>query len=196
MEYNRINYANPSSSTSTRKYVEPCGISPTADLNAPQPDRDWEFPANRELLWEQEIHRTNGGDSRRVGWLSVYWACDGTSDDKNYEEPCRFMAVFNDSVARNKHENLGWLHDITASPLGQFIIGGWAAQNGEKFATLPKNYQEWREKNRRDALAGFADELTKEGIEVTGLTDGEIFSRWQQMKNEQYVKHDAELGME
>jgi hypothetical protein len=165
------------------RFVEPCTIAPCANPKKPQPPKDWETPENLEPLWEQELHRTNGGDSRSVAWLSLYYGCDGNRERHEDDAPCRFVVVFNDLLTRNEDgANDGrWHHDITSTPLGQFILEAWISLDPEKHANLPKNYKEWYERGRRRAFEDTAADVKETGIDVTGMSEEEVYACWEKI---------------
>jgi hypothetical protein len=161
-------------------FIEPCAIAPSADLDTPQHPKDWETPENIEPLWEQELHRTNGGDSRSIAWLSLYYGCDGTREDHNDNAPCRFVVALNDLLTRNQCTDRDgcWHHDITSTLLGQDIVRSWIALNPEKHAALPTNYKEWRERSRRSAYESIASDVRESGIDITDMSEEEVYICW------------------
>jgi hypothetical protein len=165
---------------STKKYVEPCVCAPTAELDDPMHPRDWEMPDNRQLLWEQEVHRTNGGDSRSIAWLTLYYGCDGDCDDHDDDYPCRFVVVLNDMlVSRESHGAAGcWQHDITSTFLGQYLLQAWIAIHPEKHAALPNNYKEWRERERQSIFKEMAAEVKESGIDIEGMLEEDVYQCW------------------
>jgi hypothetical protein len=162
-----------------KTYKEPCAYARTAKLDDPIPQRDWEYPDNRGLpLWEQELHRTNGGNSRTVAWLSLFYGGDGTRESHDDNAPFRFIVVFSDRLARKQGNGpIGsWEHDITDSFLGQDIIKAWIAMNPEKHASLPKTYGEWYQQERRSWLEDMAVSLQAAGIATDGLSEDELIT--------------------
>jgi hypothetical protein len=138
------------------------------------------MPLNRELLWEREVHRTNGGDSRTIAWLSLYYGCEGTRDEHNDDSPCRFVVALNDSLVHRQcaHRDGCWHHDITSTLLGQDILNSWIALNPEKHLALPKTYREWRERDRRSAFEDMALEVKESGTDIEGMPEEDVYECW------------------
>jgi hypothetical protein len=161
-------------------FTEPCACAPTAELDDPMHPRDWEVPDNQELLWEREIHRTNGGDSRSIARLSLYYGCDGTREEHDDDSPCRFIVTLKDLLERRECPGIDgcWHHDITSTLLGQDVLTLWKLRNPEKLAALPKNYKAWRERERRSAFEDMAAEVKESGTDIEGKPEKEIYECW------------------
>ncbi len=159
---------------------EPCACAPVAHPDDSMHPRDWKMPDNRELLWEQEVHRTNGGDSRSIAWLTLYYGCVGTPEDHDDDAPCRFIVVLNDLLQRRQCSGIDDCsqHDITASPLGQDILTLWKLRNPDKLAALPTIYKEWRERERQSIFKDMAAEVKESGMDITGMTEEEVHACW------------------
>ena len=187
---------NSSTLWSTQKFIEPCACAPAADLNDPLHPQDWKMPDNRELLWEQEVHRTNGGDSRTIAWLSLYYGCDGDSDNHSDDSPCRFVVVLNDMLARRESHGADgcWHHDITSTLLGQDILTIWKLRNSDKLAALPTTYREWRERERRSAFEDMAAEVKESGTDIEGMAEADVYECWKALVRNRRLTEYTEQG--
>jgi hypothetical protein len=167
----------------------------------PEPTRCPCEPCSSErLLWEEELHKSplkickpREAGEKCVGWLALYRVAGTVHTENGHGNPRLGVKLNDRTIPAQERSRVSHVSDITASPLGQWIIKAWIALNPSSYAALLKTHQEWLDDERRMAWESITTEVEDSGIKVAGLSDQEIAAHWNNLRQ---LRHRAWLEKE
>lgn len=83
---------------------------------------------SRTLLWEEEVHRTHGVNEC-IGWLTLCHVADTIHNERGHSDPKLVVRYTDLTVPKEKRTPGSWIHDVTDTELGQWVICAWKALN-------------------------------------------------------------------
>ena len=108
-----------------------------------------DYPYVPRLLWTEQVLRTNNS-GEIIGWLSLIYA----ADENGHGVP-KLKVRFVDLLTTAEEQKSGyWMHGITDTPLGQFVIKAWTTIYRGCYDELLHRYAEWLARAERKCPAG------------------------------------------
>lgn len=151
------------------------------NLFQPQPPMCPCFPRwDRHLLWEEEMRRTRNSN-KVTGWLTLYHVADIEHTGTGHGNPKLAVWYTDVTIPRAERQPYSWIHDITPTPLGEWMIKAWTSLNPEEYAALPKTHEEWLDGERRSAMEGLINEVKASGIDEAGLSYEQIVAEYHKL---------------
>jgi hypothetical protein len=96
------------------------------------------YPYVPRLLWHEQVLRTNNS-GEIIGWLSLIYA----ADENGHGVP-KLKVELVDLLTTEEEQKSGyWMHNITDTPLGQFVIKAWKTLYRGCYDDLLHRYAEW-----------------------------------------------------
>jgi hypothetical protein len=114
------------------------------------------YPYVPRLLWHEQVLRTNNS-GEIIGWLSLIYA----ADENGHGIP-KLKVRFVDLLTTEEEQESGyWMHDITDTPLGQFVIRSWTTLYRGYYDALLHRYAEWLARAQKQ----MNDTMTPQSVE-------------------------------
>jgi hypothetical protein len=130
------------------------------------------------LLWEEEIIPEQ--PKKCVGWITLLHCFDPVHVDGRGVSKL-MVRYTNTTIPHDCRSHRKWIHDITDTPLGRFVIAGWIALNPDQASSLPKTHDEWLAMERRLLTESMMADLEDDGVKIDGMSEKELGDHWNEL---------------